>query len=160
MTIVHRNKADSEKQSSASGLRNVPNIIIPAPIAIQNSFSTLEDDTNPSDSDSGLDQFDWKTDSEQNTSDGTNDSTNDSNSSSSTEESSSSSSEDELTINDKQYRRVRQPWCKDGIPCVVTSVITLLAFAYFMQFVFYMCGLVNDECFSPASLLQYSKGKR
>ena len=169
MTIVHRNKADSEKRSYAT-IAAIPAITVPAPIAIQNSFSVLQDETSGSEVD--MQEFDWKsiTDvSESDVSDTiayenmpsdsgaeyiTEDSTTES-----VMDSSSDTSQDEVIVNHKQYRRVRQPWCKDGVPCAVTSLAALLAFAYFMQFVFYMCGLVNDDCCSPTMRLECSKGK-
>ena len=168
MTIVHRNTSDSEKRRSAS-IAAIPAISVPAPIAVQNSFSALQDDT--SDSDVDMQEFDWKSisnPSETELSDTndyenvpTDDSVEDNTPNSvedSTTDSSSDSSHDEVILNNKHYRRVRQPWCKDGVPCVVTSLTALLAFAYFMQFVFYMCGLVGDDCCSPSMRLECSKG--
>jgi hypothetical protein len=180
MTIVHRNTSDSEKRRSAS-IAAIPAISVPAPIAVQNSFSALQDDT--SDSDVDMHEFDWKSISnpsetelsdtndyenvptddsvEDSAEDSTEDSAEDNTPNSvedSTTDSSSDSSHDEVILNNKHYRRVRQPWCKDGVPCVVTSLTALLAFAYFMQFVFYMCGLVGDDCCSPSMRLECSKG--
>ena len=169
MTIVHRNTSDSEKRSYAA-IAAIPAIAIPtsiaapiaAPIAVQNTFSILQDDSSESDMDAA--QFDWKTvdPSDSDESDtiaydnmlhgSTDNSANDS-----AEDSSSGSSQEELVVNQKHYRRVRQSWCKDGVPCFVTSIAGLLGVAYFMQFVFYMCGLMNDDGFSPAARLQCSK---
>jgi hypothetical protein len=175
MTIVHRNNTDSEKRSYAS-VAAVPAISIPAPVAVQNSFSTLQDDSSESEID--MVQFDWKTVhssdesdtiaynnmanvedsiSDNSTSDNSpNNSAEDSTEDSGTD-SSSDSSQEELIINQKHYRRVRPSRCKEGIPCFVTSFAGLLVLAYFMQFVFYMCGFINDDCNSPAGRLQYSK---
>ena len=158
MTIVHRNNADSEKRSYAA-IAAIPAIVVPAPIAIQNSFSALQDDT--SESEEEMKQFDWKSvnhpsDSDDNSDDSIISSTYSSTDSST--ESSSDGSEEELIVNQKYYRRVRQPWCKEGIPCFVTSLAAILGFAYFMKFVFYMCGLVHDDCCSPMARLQCSKG--
>ena len=176
MTIVHRNTSDSEKRSYAA-IAAIPVIAIPAPVTMQNAFSVLQDDSSESDTD--MTQFDWKAvnaSSESDESDtiayenmlhgsaeedsaedsaednSANDRANDSGS-----DGSSDSSEDELIVNQKHYRRIRPSWCKDGIPCYVTSLAGALGVAYFMQFVFYMCGWVNDDCNSPAGRLQYSK---
>ena len=170
MTIVHRNNTDSEKRSYAT-VAAIPSIAIPAPVAVQNSFSMLQDDSSESELDVG--PFDWKTvhssesdesdtiayDNmvEDNTSDNSpNNSAEDSAENSGTD-SSSDSSQEELIVNQKHYRRVRPSPCKEGIPCFVTSLTGLLLLAYFMQFVFYMCGFINDDCSSPAGRLQYSK---
>ena len=178
MTIVHQNKADSEKRSYAA-VAAIPAIIVPAPIAVQNSFSALQDTTSDSEPEVDMQQFDWNSISYPSESDEsdtityehmTNDSTEDSVSESledsandsandSAEDSTSESVEEELVVNHKHYRRVHQPWCKDGVPCIVTSIAVFLGIAYFMQFVFYMCGLVNDDCCSPAMRLQCSKYK-
>jgi len=181
MTIVHRNKEDTEKRSYAEVAaiaRVIPPIMIPASVAIQNSFSVLQEETS-SDSEVDMTNFDWKSSSHasqsefeesdtmqydnlesSDASDSTEERAEDNSPESaeeSAEESTSNSSQDELIVNHKHYRRVRQPWCKDGIPCFVTSISALLGFAYFMQFVFYMCGLVNDDCCSPAARLHCSK---
>jgi hypothetical protein len=169
MTIVHRNTSDSEKRSYAA-IAAIPVIAIPAPIAapiaVQNTFSILQDDSSESDMD--VAQFDWKTvdPSESDESDtiaydnmlhgSANDSVEDS-AEDSGADSSSDSSQEELIVNQKHYRRVRQSWCKDGVPCFVTSLVGFLGVAYFMQFVFYMCGLMNDDGCSPAARLQCSK---
>jgi hypothetical protein len=156
MTIVHRNNTDSEKRSYAS-VAAIPPIAIPAPVAVQNSFSTLQD--NSSESELDLEQLDWKTVGNPSESDESDMIAYDNMAYDSTNESSSDSSqEEELIINQKHYRRVRQPWCKEGVPVFVTSLTGLLAFAYFMQFVFYMCGFFNDDCCSPAARLRCSKG--
>ena len=171
MTIVHRNNTDSGKRSYAT-IAAIPAIIVPAPIAIQNSFSVLKDDS--SDSDIDMKEFEWSTvhnPSESNmsdtieydsmTSDSVEESSKDNSRDNSEEDSGHSSSEqDELIVNHKHYHRVRQTWCKGGVPCFVTSITVLLGFAYFMQFVFYMCGLVNDDCCSPVMQLQCSKGHK
>ena len=180
MTIVHRNTSDSEKRSYAA-IAAIPVIAIPAPVAVQNTFSVLQDDSSESDAD--MAQFDWKAVNAPSESDESdtiayenmgNTSTDDSAENSAEEDSaeysaednsandsgsdgSSDSSEDELIVNQKRYRRVRPSWCKDSIPCCVTSLAGALGVAYFMQFVFYMCGWVNDDCNSPAGRLQYSK---
>jgi len=174
MTIVQRNTSDSEKRSYAS-IAAIPVV----PVAVQNSFSALQDDSSESELD--LAQFDWKsvhTSSESDESDSISydsakDSAEDSAEDSATDsaedsaedsandsgaDSSSDSSQEDLIVNQKHYRRVRPSWCKDGIPCFVTSLAGFLALAYFMQFVFYMCGFINDDCSSPAGRLQYSKG--
>ena len=165
MTIVHRNNADSEKRSYAT-VAAIPSIAIPAPVAVQNSFSALQDDSSESEND--MMQFDWKTvhSSESDESDtiayenmaNVEDSTSDNSTEDSGTDSSSDSSQEELIVNQKHYRRVRPSPCKEGIPCFVTSIIGLLLLAYFMQFVFYMCGFINDDCNSPAGRLRYSKG--
>ena len=153
MTIVHRNNTDSEKRSYAS-VAAIPAISIPAPVAVQNSFSMLQDDSSESELDAG--PFDWKTvhSSESDESDAI---AYDNTVEESGTDSSSDSSQEELIVNQKHYRRVRPSQCKEGIPCFVTSLTGLLVLAYFMQFVFYMCGFINDDCSSPAGRLQYSK---
>jgi hypothetical protein len=171
MTIVHRNNTDSAKRSYAA-VAAVPPIAIPAPVAVQNSFSTLQD--NSSESDLDLEQLDWKTvrnSSESEESDTiayenmvhhpleySTDDTTDNSANDSANDSSSDSSQEELIVNQKHYRRVRQPWCKEGVPFFVTSLTGLLVFAYFMQFVFYMCGFLHDDCCSPSARLRCSKG--
>jgi len=162
MTIVHRNHTDSEKRSYAS-VAAIPAITIPAPVAVQNNFSALHDTSSESEIDK--EQFDWKTahSSDSDESDTiayanmTNNSTSDSSPHNSANDSASDSSQEELIVNQKHYRRVRPSKCKEGIPCFVTSCAGLLVFAYFMQFVFYMCGFINDDCSTPAGRLQYSK---
>lgn len=173
MTTIQRNKStqspDSDKRNYASVAASLTPIPVAAPIAMKNRFSPLQDDSSDSDSNVDLAQFEWKEldktlEDEDNVNNMDDDVDND-NAEESVEESSdntdnsdeSNTSEEEIIINHRRYQRVRQPWCRDGVPCAVTSVATLLAFAYFMQFVFYMCGLVSDDCCSPASLLQCSK---
>jgi hypothetical protein len=178
MTIVQRNTSDSEKRSYAS-IAAIPAAIPVVPVAVQNSFSALQDDSSESELD--LAQFVWKSvhtssESEESDSisydsatnsatdsatdsaeDSAEDSANDNSAEDSGTDSSSDSSQDDLIVNQKHYRRVRHSWCKDGIPCFVTSLAGFLALAYFMQFVFYMCGFINDDCSSPAGRLQYNK---
>jgi hypothetical protein len=157
MTIVQRNTSDSEKRSYAA-VAAIPVV----PVAVQNSFSALQDDSSESELD--LAQFDWKTidaSSESNESDTAEDSATDSandSANNSDTDSASDTSQEELIVNQKHYRRLRPAWCKDGVPCFVTSLVGFLGVAYFMQFVFYICGLTNDNCCSPASRLQCSKG--
>jgi hypothetical protein len=171
MSIADQNTTDSQKRSYASVaamVRTIPNITIPAPVAIQNSFSSLKDDSSESDMD--MSQLDWKTVQDSSESDDSDtiayenmenatsvDNSVDNSANNSGVDSSSDSSEEELVVNQKHYRRVRPLWCRDGIPCFVTSVTGLLLLVYFMQFVFYMCGFVNDDSCSPAARLQYSK---
>ena len=165
MTIIHRNTSDSEKRSYAS----VAAIPTPSSVAVQNSFSALQDDSSESELD--LAQFDWKkiddlSQSDESSHDSATDSATDSAEDNSANDSAkdsdtdsvSDSSQEELIVNQKHYRRLRPAWCKDGVPCFVTSLAGFLGVAYFMQFVFYMCGLMNDDCCSPAARLQCSKG--
>jgi hypothetical protein len=180
MTVIYRNK--SKKSADSKNREDVAVHAVnsvSASIALQNSFSALQNNASDSDSDSNgnLEQFEWKTmssaseldvsdeitpvtDIDDDNAEESQDETYTDNTDTSYSSEESASSEEEIVVNEKRYQRVRQPWCRDGVPCAVTSIVFLLAFAYFMQFVFYMCGLVNDDCCSPASLLDCSKGRR
>jgi len=182
-----KKSANTKNSNYASIVASLPAVPVASSVALQNSFSALHEETSDSDSQMKLEQIEWKqttNTSDMDVSDEINDSEedhlengvinmetdiDDDNVEESQEESQnestdtsedSATSEEEIVVNEKRYQRVRQPWCKDGVPRVITSIVTLLAFAYFMQFVFYMCGFVNDDCESPAGLLRYSKARR
>ena len=166
MSFIQRNKSnqspDSEKRSNASNANNASNAVIAAslahipvaaPFEMRNRYSALKDESSDIDSTDDLTNFEWKDlDDENNVNNMEDDVDNDNvveESSDTSEE--SVTSDEEIVINHRRYQRITQPWCRDGVPCAVTSIITLLSFAYFMQFVFYMCGVVGDDC---------SKGRR
>lgn len=125
----------------------------PDPIAMHNSYSTLNDaitsdshesDTTESDTDilSRIESND--ADDEYSDMPALIDESYE-NESSGNSGSDKSDSDQEIIVNQQRYQRVRTS-CKDNLPCTITISFTLWAIAIFMQCIFQLCGLTNDKC--------------
>jgi hypothetical protein len=149
---------------------NPMSIRVPDPIAMHNSYSTLND-TIMSDSSTDLDEYTWK--SAESTSDSVESNADDSDRSpqnesndggdeysdtdysdmpplidesmESGESTESTESDQEIIVNHQRYQRVQKSY-KDSLPCPITISFTLWAIAIYMQLIFQLCGLTNDKC--------------
>ena len=182
MPLVHRHIAKKSKEpttslsefQTCSAFRivtraqeaNQTSIRVPEPVAMHNSYSSLNDTVT---SDSSIDSVESNTDSDMPSRNESNDGgdeysdtdysdmppliesnenenvNNSSDNSSDNSNQNTSDSDEEIIMNHTRYQRVRKS-CKDHLPCPITYSFTLWAIAIFMQCIFQLCGLTNDKC--------------
>jgi hypothetical protein len=137
----------------------VLSIRVPEPIATHNSYSALNDTITPSSNDS--DKYMWNSHESSDPSESdidysdmpelidesndANDAGDERSESNESQSENTSDSDQEIIVNHTRYQRVRKS-CKDSLPCPITFSFTLWAIAMFMQFIFQICGLVNEKC--------------